>query len=206
MGRGSNKLVALLVSHDGRARAGLAGLMIIIPVMAVLLVQSSIAKGRLPLAFFIGLSTEDPYSPNTSPAALYAGSGEQRFSVLHLPHVSSRVVQGPYLELFMPFIPRLHGPALQASRPGALTVTREPEASAGRLECLAQLADIRIDGAALGLRLDATSDPETGQPVMLAMLPVSALAPGRHELSLNAPTRGDGNAQAPRRYRIPFWK
>lgn len=125
--------------------------MIIIPVMAVLLVQSSIAKGRLPLGFFIGLSTEDPYSPNTSPAALYA-------------------------------------------------------ASAGRLECLARLADIRIDGAALGLRLDATSDPETGQPGMLAMLPVSALAPGRHEVSLNAPTRDDGNAQAPRRYRIPFWK
>jgi hypothetical protein len=208
MGRGSNQLVALFVSHEGRARAGMAGLMLLMPVMSILMVQSSIAKGQLPLGQSIDLSTDDPYSASASPAAFYGDSNPQRFTVLPLPHIPSRVVQGPYLELFIPFLPRLHAPAMQARCPGALSLRTGTPAARARLDCLAQLADLRIDGVPVAARFDASSDPETGQPGMLAMLPVDGLPPGRHELSLGAPARADNNGRLSpaRRYRIPFWK
>jgi hypothetical protein len=208
VGRGSNKLVALFVSHEGRARAGMAGLMLLIPVLAILLVQSSIAKGQLPLGFFVGLATDDPYSASASPAAFYGDANPQRFTVLPLPHIPSRVVQGPYLELFIPFLPRLHAPAMQASCPQALSRQLPASAAArARLQCLGRLTDLRIDGVAVATPLDAGSDPETGQPGMLAMLPVAALPPGRHEVSLNEPqANGTGRGRAGRRYRIAFWK
>jgi hypothetical protein len=212
LGRGSNQLVALFASHEGRARAGMAGLMILMPVMAILMVQSSIAKGRLPLGQFIGLSTDDPYSDSASPAAFYGDTTPQRFTLLPLPHIPSRVVQGPYLELFIPFLPRMHAPAMQARCPDALALRTGPQASRARVDCLAKLADLRIDDVPAATRLDASSDPDTGQPGMLAMLPMDGLSSGRHELSLGAPAQatpeGDAGGRVPqaRRYRIPFWK
>jgi hypothetical protein len=64
----------------------------------------------------------------------------------------------------------------------------------------------QLDGKPLVVRFDASSDPGTGQPGMLAMIPVAALAPGRHELSFDAPGRPAKPGGAPRRFRIPFWK
>ena len=203
MGRGSNPLVALFVSHEGRTRAGLAGLLFVVPVIAVLMVQASLAPGRLPLGFFVGLSAEDPTSPDASPAAFYADSGSSSDARIPLPHIPSRVASGTHVELFIPFLPRLHGPLLQAACPSALTVKREPAATRARLDCLATVNDLRLDGQPLAIRLDASSDPASGQPGMLAMVPVAALPPGRHELSLRAPARPDSS---PRRYRIAFWK
>jgi hypothetical protein len=201
MGRRSNTLIALFVSHEGRLRAAGTALLIVLPVMTVLMLQLSIARGRLPLGFFVGLDTDDPYSPTGSPAAFYDGPDADRSTVGPWPHVPARVVQGPYLELFIPFIPRLHAPALQAACPEALAST------ATRLDCLRRLSAIRVDDVDVAVPLEATTDPSTGQPGMLAMIPVQALAPGRHELSLSEPDRDSLDPAKPfRRYRIPFWK
>jgi hypothetical protein len=202
MGRGSNPLVALFVSHEGRARAGVAAMAMILPVMIVLAVQMSIARGRLPLGFFVGLSAEDPTSADASAAAFYADSRGESPAVLPLPRIPSRIAGGAYVELFVPFIPRLHGPSLQASCPDALKVVGIGSTRA-RLDCLARVTDLRLDGAPLAIRLDASTDPRSGQPGMLAMVPVAGLAPGRHELSLAAPDRKGAGT---RRYRIPFWR
>ena len=203
MGRRSNALVALFVSHEGRLRAVATALLLVLPVVVVLMVQTSIARGRLPLGMFVGLSTEDPFSPNTSVSAFYDDPHADRAVFLPMPHIPSRVVDGDYLELFVPFIPRFHGPALERACPAALPAKETP----ARLACLAKLSEIRIDGLPVDVPLEASSDSATGQPGMLAMIPVGKLAPGRHELSLNAPGRDGGDPQRPqRRFRIPFWK
>ena len=203
MGRRSNTLVALFVSHEGRVRAVATAILLVLPVVIVLMVQTSLARGRLPLGMFVGLSTEDAFSPNTSVSAFYDGPDADRAVFLPIPHIQSRVIEGDYVELFVPFIPRFHGPALERACPEVLPARETP----ARLACLARLSDIRIDGAPLEVQLDATSDPATGQPGMLAMIPVGKLLPGRHELSLNSPGRDAGNPALPqRRFRIPFWK
>jgi hypothetical protein len=203
MGRRSNTLIALFVSHEGRVRAILTAVLLVFPVVVVLMLQTTLARGKLPLGMFVGLSTEDAFSPSTSVSAFYDGPDADRAVFLPVPHIPSRVIEGDYLELFVPFIPRLHGPALERACPEVLPAKETP----ARLGCLARLLEIRIDGTPLEVRLDASSDPATGQPGMLAMLPIGQLPPGRHELSLNAPGRDSGNPDAPqRRFRIPFWK
>jgi hypothetical protein len=203
LSRGSNPLVALFVSHEGRQRAGLVGLLIGLPVLAFLMGQVFFSRGQLPMGFFVGLDVGNPASPDTSPREFYADSAPDRLTMMPLPHIPSRVASGPYVELFIPFLPRNHGPAMEAACPKALAVRDEPGATRARLDCLAKLVDLQLDGKPLPLRLDATSDPASLQPGMVAMVPVEGLAPGRHELSLLSPTRP---GRTPRRYRIPFWK
>ena len=203
IGRGGNRLMTLFVSNEGRVRGMFTALLLVVPVVIVLMLQNSVARGRLPLGLFVGLSSEDAFSPTSSVASFYDTPGADRAVLLPTPHIPGRVVSGDYLELFVPFIPRLHGPALERVCPEALPVSQ----TEARLACLARLSDIRIDGAPTAVRFDASSDAMTGQPGMLAMLPVRELVPGRHELSLNAPGRDGLDPATPaRRYRIPFWK
>jgi len=203
LGRRSNTLMALFVSNEGRVRAVATAMLLVVPVVVVLMVQNSLARGRLPLGLFVGLSAEDAFSPDTSVSAFYQPPDANRVVLMPVPHIPGRVVSGEYLELFVPFIPRLHGPALERVCPQALPSKQ----TRARLDCLARMSDIRIDGVPQAVRLDASSDAATGQPGMLAMLPVGKLSPGRHELSLNAPGRDGLSPGVPaRRFRIPFWK
>ncbi len=203
LGRGSNPLVGLFVSHEGRERAGWIALLLVGPVIAVLLLQVSIGRGQLPLGFFVGISADATDSPVTSPSAFYADSRDAGPVEVPLPHIPARVVTGPYVELFIPFLPRYHGTAMQGTCPQALAVSGEPQATQARLQCLAMLVDVRLDGKAMGLPLLASTDPATRQPGMLAMLPVAALPAGQHEIGLSRPGR---EGRAPVRYRIAFWK
>lgn len=66
---------------------------------------------------------------------------------------------------------------------------------------MARLTAIKLDGVAIIVPLDSSTDPQTGQAGLLAMLPVASLPSGRHEVSLNRPDGREGL-----RYRIPFWK
>ena len=206
MGPRSNPLVSLFSTHAGRLRFAAAAFMVILPVTLVMSVQNSAGRHRLPLGLYVGITADDPYSANTSPGGFYADArGDfDGTGIVPLPFIPSRVVSSPYLPVFVPFIPRLHGAALRAACPGALHEAGGNERP--RLDCLARLLDLRIDGVPTKVPLDATSDPSSGQPGVLAMLPVGALATGRHELSLNEPDRLAPDGSAARRYRIPFWK
>lgn len=121
-----------------------------------------------------------------------------------LPYLANRVASGAYLPLFVPFIPRQHEPDMRRACPKAIAASRELD-SGPVLDCLAKLIDLRIDGAQVRVPLASSSDPQTGQRGLLAMLPMQALAAGQHEISLNAPRRKRDKGST-RRYRIPFWK
>jgi hypothetical protein len=203
MGRGSNPLVALFVSHEGRLRAGTAAMLVTVPVLGFLLAQMVLVRGNLPLGSFVGLEVDDPTSPNASMAGFYADNASADPAMLPLPRIRSRVATGPYVELFIPFLPRHHGPAMDAACPAALAVAREPAATRARLDCLAGMTGLQLDGKPLRIAFDASNDAASGQPGMLAMVPVTQLAPGRHELSLLSPARP---GRTPKRYRIAFWK
>jgi hypothetical protein len=203
MGRGSNPLIGLLVSHEGRKRASWIALPLVGLVMAGLLLQLSVGRGHLPQNLLVGISAGDTTSSSSSPAAFYADSSSADPVEVPLPHIPSRVAAGPYVELFIPFLPRFQGEAMQSACPEAVAIKGEPDATQARLQCLATLTDIRLDGQPLNLPLLASADSRTRQPGMLAMVPVTSLAAGQHEISLARPNHRD---DARGRYRIAFWK
>jgi hypothetical protein len=195
-----NPLIALFRSHVGRTKFAAITLLILTVVFVLVFAQLRLARGNLPFGLSAGLSGTDPES--SSPAAFYEDERGDPWSMVPLPHIRSRAVDGPYVQLFVPFIPRLQGRDLPGACPqlhrAAGTATRV------RLDCLARMTALQLDDVPLAVPLEATTDAATGQPGMLAMVPIGALPSGRHELSLNSPDHPRGGA--PRRYRIPFWK
>ncbi len=199
-GTRSNPLVALFASNVGRVKFAAIMFPLALLLTLTLTLQAGGVKGRAPLGLF--QAANDPLSANASLASFYGDTRGDGWSLLPMPFIASRTVQGAYVELFAPYVPRLHGPALRAACPQAASPTASND-NEKRLACLARLLDIQIDGQPLAVRLDASSDPGTGQPGVLAMLPVATLPAGRHDISLIEP----GTAGAPaRRLRIPFWK
>jgi hypothetical protein len=203
IGPRTNPLIALFRSHVGRTRFMSTVILVLMPILFAIVIQQSMTRGRLPLGLFVGISGTDLYAPTTSATDFYENERGDAWRMTPLPHIPSRVVEGPYLQLFVPFIPRLHGAALPGACP-ELKGAGKADART-RLDCLARMIALRIDGVPVSVPLDATTDAATGQPGMLAMLPITALAAGRHELSLNAPGDRD-EGDEPRRYRIHFWK
>jgi hypothetical protein len=64
--------------------------------------------------------------------------------------------------------------------------------AAARLACLQGLHPVTLNGKSLqGLHYEIASDPRTDRPALLAMIDVQSLAPGRHELRIGRPPRGD---------------
>ena len=196
----ANPLIALFRSHVGRTKFAAITLLILAAVFVLVFAQLRLAQGNLPFGLFAGLSGTDPKS--ASPTAFYEDERGDPWSMVPLPHIRSRVADGAYVQLFVPFVPRLQGRDLPGACP-ELHGAGSDDASV-RLDCLARMTALQLDNVPLALPLEATTDAATGQPGMLAMVPIGALPSGRHELSLNSPDHPSGGA--PRRYRIPFWK
>jgi len=203
MGFGPRSLMSLFASHAGVLRFSVMTILILVPVLLMIEGQALLARGRLPFAYMTGLPATDPFSASSSLSDFYADQRDGAPTVSPMPRIASRVATGPYVELFVPYIPRLH----EATRPVPCPPTADTAiGSRKRLDCLARLLALQLDGKPLLLRFDASTDPVSDQPGMLAMVPVKSLPAGRHELSFNAPGRPVRPGGPPRRYRIPFWK
>jgi hypothetical protein len=200
LGPRNNPLLALFASHVGRGRFILIVALVFLPV-AIGIVFSN--AGRMPFGLFGGFPGSNRYSDASSPAAFYFDQRRNPREMLPAPHIPSRVVSGNYLEVFVPFVPRLHGPAMRAKCAGQQGAATRDRA---RLDCLARIIAMRVDGAPVAVPLDASTDPDSDEQGVVAMIPVTALAPGRHELSLNEPEHLGLDGGAARRYRIAFWK
>lgn len=136
------------------------------------------------------------------------------------PFIQSEIVDGPYLRLFVPYMPERvdaaveqHCPDLAEGAPlGDDDRAVAASAQAALLDCIAGAMPVSIDGAAVPLTLLAGSDPQTGMRGFVAMLPVGDLRPGQHELAVaRLPSGEPGSARAERDrrrgpYRIAFWR
>ncbi len=141
-----------------------------------------------------------------APVEYYASLRQQADDQSLQPYIESPVSDGPYLRLFVPYVPRRHNEVLQKQCPQALT-KKSADAGAG-LICLSKFLKISIDGKLISVGLMSSSDPQTGQRGMMAMIPVQALSVGKHELSLISLRQksNDGKQEKTHVVRIPFWK
>lgn len=160
-----------------------------------------------------------------------------------VPYVHSMAPRESWLRLRIPFNALQHPAAFEADCPGAQgtlvaaaaenaeayrklenqpeSIARmraadlaESEAAQVLLACVAKLHDLRLDGSPLAIEFSFHAGDQQHMPGFLAMIPIDALAPGRHVLEvarLPAPARDAvftarkaRPAAGPRQ--IVFWK
>ena len=203
---GNNRIRALLASNGGDRRFGA-----LIPVIIVITI------GTVVLAYW-GMRNSTQFGnyeffPADAQSVLKSAHYDDRRNPARdpaVPFVQSMVAEGPYLELVVPYVPKLDGPALRrhCARPG---MTRD----AALLACLQARHPILLDGKPVaGLRYEVASDARTNRPALLAMIDIRTLATGRHELRIGraplAARPADATkalpAEPPKDIVIPFWR
>lgn len=205
--RSSNPLLLLFGSNEGGRLTGwLVGITMAL-MMAVVSYQAFAARVGWGFGDYPGLPDDRAMSSNTLLPMHYASQRGDAVILVPPPFIPDPVVRGPYLRVFIPYLPSRHTLAMQRRCPEALAQD-DAQGDRVRLACLSAILDLRIDGQPVAVPLDAAEDPQTGQRGLLAMIPVSALAAGRHELTVMPPT---GKERAPvdadtKPYRIPFWR
>jgi hypothetical protein len=207
VGRRNNLLISLFVSHEGRAKMLLAAVLVLVPVFSIVMLPLLSQDQGMVFADHTLVADGASVHPG-----FYADAGMDRAIESPRPWIESRVASGPYLAVFVPYVPFHHIPAMRdacpevlpASGRGAAASLGAPAPPATAAACLARLADLRVDGIAQDVPFDVSADPQTGQRGILAMVPMRGLAEGRHEISvaiIGAHADHPGG-----RYRIPFWK
>lgn len=206
--RASNALITLYGSNVGNRRTA-----------AVLGIAMPLVMGAVTwqlLADELGWSTGDfaglPDDVSTTQDLLlpqhYASQRGNEVRMTPLPQIPDPIVRGNYLRLFVPYMPARHNDVMAERCPEALEATGD-DAARDRLDCLAAIHAVAIDGQAVDIRFDAAENPATGQRGMVAMIPVHDLEPGRHELSLQrarTAERQKRDRKPTKPYRIPFWR
>jgi hypothetical protein len=215
LGRGRNRIMALLGSHVGERKMML---------LTVLLMVGTVFTA---IVWYDGLRDRDrfgsyalfPAAGDALPVVDSAHYDDERDIARDpaVPFVQAAVVTGPYLRLVVPYQPRRDAPALRsdcADANGAIAAGAA-DVSRGLFQCLQRLHPVSLDGVPLaGLRYSVGGDARTDRPAIVAMIDVRALAPGRHELQVAQPPlradgddRSEGGAGATDTVvRIPFWR
>lgn len=134
-----------------------------------------------------------------------------------LPTVQSQTIREPFVRLFVPYIPRRHGPAIERAcggvQPlggtGPRLLGRDPPAAPPArvqavLDCLERIHPVRLNGEPVDPGFRLYTDPASGRRGVVAFLPVEALPPGENRLTVGAVADAeDPQAAAP--HEIPFW-
>lgn len=205
-GGNNNPLLALFSSHEGTQRAGRTIMLIMMPIFAFVIGQLMFANDVVGYGRYDGLPASDERTIVGAQPEFYANQrSEGTGGRAPPPFIPDRVVRGPYLELFVPYLPRRINPAMAQRCPG---VALPNAAERAGLDCLGGLYDVRVDGQPVDVALEAATDARTGLRGSLAMIPVRDLPQGRHEVSVVEvkPARSSNDGEPQRRYVIPFWK
>lgn len=208
VGRASNPLLALFQSNEGARKTGVLVFLAILLSTGFTMTRFAWQAGGGGWGHFPGLPEDEPRVEDVVLAEHYATTRGHEPTPQRLPYIQDRVVKGPYVELFVPYLQRRHPRALAQACPAALAEVEQGGSARAALDCLAGVLEVKLDGAPLDVRLDASTDPRTGQRGVLAMIRVEGLEPGRHELTLRLPPRRPPEPGDPpeRPLHIPFWR
>ena len=156
---------------------------------------------------YIALPSMSQTSGLEVPVEYYASFRQEANIQTAQAYIDSPVSEGPYLRLFIPYVPRHYNAMVIADCPQALS--RKSVNAGEGLKCLSKLLRISIDGKTIPADLLSSRDPSTGQRGMIAMIPTQSLATGRHEISLVSLRHDDEDSDKPEKeifIKIPFWK
>jgi hypothetical protein len=216
------QMLVVLTSNLGHRRGSFVVLGVFYVLMAVTFFDLRHALGQLHLDGYTHVARDD--GARTMVAEHYRSQrrGNARYSLA--PSIAAPVVDGDWLELFVPFRTMAHPHAIAANCPGvgaepvdgsddlfdASAIAAEDARRRAVLDCIARLHPLAIDGQPLaGITWDFHTEPVGELAGMLAMIDVRGLPPGRHELSIaRLDTREPGemaSTSPPPPWRIVFW-
>lgn len=134
------------------------------------------------------------------------------------PSISSDVVDGPYLRLFVPYVPRNLNPVIRercrgVSRPrrGLMAPARSDtlplRSQEALIGCLTAIQPVRLNGDTIRPVFRFYEHPRRRLRGMIAYIPTAQLPPGENVLEVGAIPRVAGDDRPARPpYRIPFWR
>jgi hypothetical protein len=172
------------------------------------------------------LSIADDTVPGASQYEFFAGAAagkavEARFydslrgeeASDRAPSIQSDVITGPYVRLFVPYMPLRHNAAFARDCRGLPAGEAAAEDSdAGRaaadaiLGCALKVHRPMLDGRPLdahGFRFFV--NPRTNRRGFLMLVPTAGLTPGEHRITV-WPARANGRPAPKTPYTIPFWR
>jgi hypothetical protein len=195
--RGGSSLLNLFAGNVGGGRGqALVLVLVAVAMFGVGLRMVGLSRG-LGGDAHLPLPRDNPESADNLYARFYDTLRPETPTIAPMPYINGPVVEGSYLKLFIPYRPRRHDDAMRAAC--------GDRGNFAAMRCFATLVPVTLDGKPLEYEPIAASDPQGGQRGVLAMIRVEGLAPGRHELTVQAaPNRGSD--AAPKLYRIPFWR
>lgn len=205
--RESSPLVTIYSSNVGEKRSTWVVLVVMLLATALSLASATLIREDLGPGNYAAFPEGGGALPRAVHHAHYATRHEPG-ETPDLPFVPDLMARGRYLPLVVPYVPTRHQHLLAgcpANGPGGDPAARTPRHQAA-LDCLAAGFVVRLDGAPLPLPPEAYSDANRDLRGLLYMIPIDALAPGRHELHVSlrpAEPPIDGEAPA---WRIPFWR
>lgn len=175
-----------------------------------------------------GVLTADSYAylpdetgPRSMQHASYENLRPAGGSYEEAPSIQSDVVSGPYVRLFLPYLPRRLNPAMAKHCPGlpalgggglrmqGVDPTAAPAGGEERvLRCWASLQPVKLNGQVVQPRFRFYTHPQTGVRGVVAYLPTETMPRGENVLEIAAIQRsGDGVRRPPRAPSfIPFWR
>lgn len=205
--RAMNPLLTLYSSQEGARRTGVLMAVVVITMMIIISLQAVAPRLGWDFGDYRGLPDDRTGVQDLLHPLHYASQRGDAVVLMPPPFIPDPVVRGSYLRLFIPYLPQRHNPALKRTCPEALADDSEAGPRA-RLDCLARLHALSIDGVPVQVVFDAGEDPASGYRGMVAMIPVRDLAPGRHELQIQPVVHPDRlkDEKANRPFRILFWR
>jgi hypothetical protein len=140
-----------------------------------------------------------------------------------VPMIQSDIVTGPYVRLFIPYVPDRHDPwmasrcdgarPLRSTRPhvraNVSPTPRDDSAATHTLGCLARLHAVAVDGTPRPeLQFRFYAHAQTGREGIITYIPTDGLAAGQHTITVRQPPRKPTSRRrgplAP--YEITFWR
>ncbi len=215
-GRITHPILLTFFSRMGIARGNLLLVGVLYSLMGVILLEVAIRTNAISMPGETYLPTDGRGRELRS--AHYANTRSEREATQGVPFIASEVARGPYLKLFVAYVPRRLDrlieracPAVvraQEAEPGDNKAAAESARTESLLECAAlQLYPLTLDGETLPeLRYELGRDAGSGLRGFVAMLDVRDLRPGRHELRISQPLQEDEKPEDRPPWIIPFWR
>jgi hypothetical protein len=210
MGSTSTYPMLMFISRAGQKRGSLMMTVALLSLIGITLAQQMAREGDFDVGSYGALVLGEPGAARALRSEHYADRRRGADLASAAPFIPSEVVSGAWLRLFVPYQPRRDGNGMHASCGPAPSGPEDGETARARvLDCLAKVYAPQIDGQRVpDLRFDAANDEASGLRGVLAMIPIGALPPGRHELLVHRARSqlSAADAPIPPPHRIAFWR
>lgn len=216
MGRDANPMVAVFSTNIGERKGAVVVFIAIFGAMIGSTALLAASRNQLGVGSYADFPSPRRGMADSLDGRNYA-SMQEPGQLPSTPFLPSPTARGDYVLLVVPYVPMLHGGHFAdcgREAPAADDAAGERERRRVLLACVAAGFTLTLDDAPLSAEPQWYADPKRDLRGLAWMVPVAALAPGRHELAVQPPPERDEGAakdedeaaEPELPWVIPFWR